>query len=197
MELEKFVQRVQRKYEKQKRKKHHHEEEHSAKNFMSALLRKLNHESPSEDVIHHHYHPSQNNFQNVSQPSPTHKANGNGMVKSISANSLADRKFKSKTLTVALDGFEKSNSTNTSNVSTPISMHTSYRSSGHLSDSDSSDEGHPSPSRKSFDPENDAETIHEIKDQIAVELLPCLNKEAYSKHGRKAFLNWLFKLVCY
>jgi hypothetical protein len=195
------VQKIQKKCVKLKRKKHHHhEEEHLVKNLMTILLRKLNHDG--EEPAHApHQHSSSHGFMSH-QSSPVQRTggivmNGNGMIKSMSTNTLSinDRRARVKGLSVALENLpEKTLSNTSSNVSTPVSMHTSYsRSNVHSEASDSSDEEH-SP-RKSFDPEADAETIHDIKEQIAAELLPSLNKEAFSKQGRKDFLNWLFKLV--
>ena len=36
-----------------------------------------------------------------------------------------------------------------------------------------------------------------VKDRVTFELLPALHKEMFCKEGRKRFLDWLFKLVCY
>jgi serine/threonine protein kinase/Ca2+-binding EF-hand superfamily protein len=200
VELEKFVEKIQKKCKKRKKHHHrHHDEEHSVKNFMVMLLRKLNHDG--EELAHHQHSLSQPLGFLSHQSSPIQKANpgivinGSGMVKSVSTNSFAsnEKRSKLKSLTVALDGVEKANSTNTSNASTPVCMHTSYRTTSSVpSDDSESTDDEP---RQSLDRETDAETIHDIKEQITVELLPSLNKEVYSKQGRKDFLNWLFKLT--
>lgn len=36
-----------------------------------------------------------------------------------------------------------------------------------------------------------------VKDRVTFELLPALHKEMFCKEGRKRFLDWLFKLVCF
>ncbi len=200
VELEKFVQKIQKKCVKLKRKKHHEDEPaQKVRNLMSILLRKLNHDG--EESAHHHSN-SHGGFTSH-QTSPVNRnggivLNGNGMIKSVSTNSLSlsDRRTRAKGLSVALETIEKTClSNNSSNVSTPVSMHTSYsRSNVHSEESDASDDDH-SP-RKTLDPETDAETIHDIKEQIAVELQHSLKKECFSKQGRKDFLTWLFKLVC-
>ncbi|KAL0479270.1 SNF1-related protein kinase catalytic subunit alpha KIN10 [Acrasis kona] len=210
VELEKFVQKIQKKCVKQKRRRYHEQDEqHSVKNFMTALLRKLN--NIDEDIRHdssHKSHQSSNHSfdtsslgANSSAPCtpPTRRTislSTSGMIKSTSANSLPDQKKKKPGLTLEVDGQKQSHSSaNSSNTSTPITMHTSYRHSEFDNSYDSSEESNGgSPPRRSLDKDND-ETIHDIKEQIEVELLPSLNKEAYSKQGRKAFLDWLFKLT--